>query len=151
MTSWVVDTCVLLDLVSGTDRQAADAEAVLAKAGSVVICPVSVVELGPTFPDTAKLRDFLLDYAIDVTEAFTPEDAEVGRIAWQRIIAARRATGTPRRPIADILIGAFAQRRNGIITRNGRDFMTLFPLLPVWIPGAAHHGLEGLDSATPPR
>lgn len=138
MKPWVVDTCVLLDLVHGTDQQAADAEAVITKAGSVVICPVSVVELGPTFPDPAKLRDFLLDYAIDASEAFTSEDAEVGRAAWQRIIAARRATGTPRRPIADILIGAFAQRRNGIITRNGRDFATLFPQLPVWIPDASH-------------
>lgn len=137
--AWVVDTCVLLDLVHGTDQQAADAEAVLAQAGSVVICPVSVVELGPTFPDPSKLRDFLLDYDIDATEAFTPEDAEVGRAAWQRIIASRRATGTPRRPIADILIGAFAQRRNGIITRNSREFMVLFPQLPVWIPDDVQH------------
>jgi predicted nucleic acid-binding protein len=134
MKPWVVDTCVLLDLVHGTDQQAADAEAVLAKAGSVVICPVSVVELGPTFTNPSKLRDFLLDYGIDSSEAFTSEDAEVGRAAWQRIIAARRATGAPRRPIADILIGAFAQRRNGIITRNGSDFTTLFPQLPVWVP-----------------
>jgi len=139
---WVVDTCVLLDLVHGTDQQAADAEAVLAKAGSVVICPVSVVELGPTFPDASKLRDFLLDYGIDAAEAFTSEDAEVGRSAWQRIIAARRSTGTPRRPIADILIGAFAQRRNGIITRNGRDFTTLFPHLPVWTPDSVHWGVD---------
>ena len=142
MTSWVVDTCVLLDLVAGTDQQAANAEAILAQAGSVAICPVSVVELGPTFPDTSKLRDFLLDYNIDATEAFTSEDAEVGRAAWQRIIAARRATGTPRRPIADILIGAFAQRRKGIITRNGRDFLTLFPQLPVWIPDSSHQGFD---------
>jgi predicted nucleic acid-binding protein len=103
---------------------------------------VSVVELGPTFPDPSKLRDFLLDYGIDASEAFTPEDADIGRSAWQRIIAARRATGTPRRPIADILIGAFAQRRKGIITRNGNDFRTLFPELPVWIPDASHQGLD---------
>ena len=139
--AWVVDTCMLLDLVHGTDQQAADAEAVLAQAGSVVICPVSVVELGPTFPDPSKLRDFLLDYSIDATEAFTSEDAEVGRAAWQRIIAARRATGAPRRPIADLLIGAFAQRRNGIITRNSRDFVTLFPQLPIWIPGTMQNGI----------
>ncbi len=145
--AWVVDTCVLLDLVTGTDQQAANAEAVLTQASSVVLCPVSVVELGPTFPDPGKLRDFLLDYGIDASEAFTPEDAEVGRAAWQRIIAARRASGTPRRPIADVLIGAFAQRRSGIITRNGRDFMTLFPQLPVWIPNAAH---QGRTPETPP-
>lgn len=137
MKPWVVDTCVLLDLVHGTDQQAANAEATLSKAGTLVICPVTLIELGPTFHDPGKLRDFLLDYNIDAAEAFTPEDAEIGRAAWQRIIAARRATGIPRRPIADILIGAFAQRRNGIITRNGSDFMTLFPQLPVWVPEAS--------------
>jgi len=136
--AWVVDTCVLLDLVHSTDQQAADAEAVLSQAGSVVVCPVTIIELGPTFRDPGKLRDFLLDYNIDASEAFTPEDADVGREAWQRIIAQRRATGSPRRPIADVLIGAFAQRRLGIITRNSGDFRTLFPHVPVWIPGASH-------------
>lgn len=135
MTAWVVDTCVLLDLVCGTDQQATDAETSLSKAGTRVICPVTLIELGPTFPDPGKLRDFLLDYDIDASEPFTAEDAEIGRVAWQRIIAERRATGTPRRPIADVLIGAFAQRRNGIITRNGRDFSALFPKLPVLSPG----------------
>ena len=133
--SWVVDTCVLLDLIVGTDQQAADAEAVLSHAGSVVVCPVTIVELGPTFPDPGKLRDFLLDYNIDASEAFTPDDAEVGREAWHRIIVQRRATGAPRRPIADILIGAFALRRQGLITRNLGDFSTLFASLPLWIPG----------------
>ena len=144
--AWVVDTCVLLDLVHGTDQQTAEAEAVLAQAGSVVICPVTVVELGPTFPDPAKLRDFLLDYGIDATEAFTSEDAEVGRAAWQRIIAARRATGTPRRPIADVLIGAFAQRRQGLITRNKGDFFVLYQDLPTWTPGESRAGHDFLDS-----
>lgn len=126
---WVVDTCVLLDLVVGTDQQTADAEAVLSQAGSVVVCPVTIIELGPTFPDPGKLCDFLLDYGIDANEAFTPDDAEVGREAWQRIIAQRRATGSPRRPIADVLIGAFAARRAGLITRNQDDFIKLYPSL----------------------
>ena len=130
--TWVVDTCVLLDLVHGTDQQAFAAEEALEKAKSLVICPVTLIELGPSFPDPGKLRDFLLDYNVDASASFTPEDAEVGRQTWQRIIAARRMTGTPRRHIADILIGAFAQRRTGIITRNEPDFTALFPHLRVW-------------------
>jgi predicted nucleic acid-binding protein len=136
--AWVVDTCVLLDLVVGTDQQAADAEAVLSQAGSVVVCPVTLIELGPTFPDPGKLRDFLLDYNIDASEAFTSDDAEIGRAAWQRIIAQRRATGSPRRPIADVMIGAFAARRAGLITRNTGDFLTFYPLLPIRSPGLHH-------------
>lgn len=132
---WVVDTCVLLDLVVGTDQQAADAEAVLNQAGSVVVCPVTIIELGPTFPDSGKLRDFLLDYSIDASEAFTNEDADVGREAWHRIVAQRRATGSPRRPIADVMIGAFATRRQGLITRNSGDFSAFFGRLSVWLPG----------------
>ena len=132
---WVVDTCVLLDLVIGTDLHMAEAEAVLGRAGALVICPVSLVELGPTFQDAGKLRDFLVDYGVDGSEAFTSEDAEVGRAAWQRIIALRRVTGSPRRPIADVLIGAFAHRRSGLITRNACDFLTLYPTLSIWEPG----------------
>ena len=135
MTPWVVDTCVLLDLVCGTDQQATDAESALREAGTRVICPLTLVELGPTFPDPGKLRDFLLDYDIDATEPFAAEDAEIGRETWCRIIAQRRATGSPRRPIADVLIGAFAARRQGLITRNSADFRAIFPALALWVPG----------------
>lgn len=135
--AWVVDTCVLLDLVIGTDQHLAEAEAVLGRAGDLVICPISLVELGPTFSDAGKLRDFLVDYDVDSNQAFTSEDAEVGRVAWQRIVALRRATGSPRRPIADVLIGAFAHRRSGIITRNAGDFSTFYPTLSIWDPHEA--------------
>lgn len=137
MTAWVVDTCVVLDLVHGSDAEVANAEAVLNLAGAVVLCPVSLVELGPSFPDPGKLRDFLLDYSIGAEESFTADDAEVGRAAWHRIMARRKTTGEARRPIADILIGAFALRRPGIITRNTADFSTLYPSLRQWLPGAS--------------
>ncbi len=135
MTPWVIDTCVLLDLVCGTPAQVTAAEAALDAAPARTCCPVTLVELGPTFPDPVKLREFLLDYDVDSTEAFTSDDAELGRAAWQRIIAQRRATGSPRRPIADVLIGAFAARRAGLITRNGGDFTGFYPALPIWVPG----------------
>lgn len=135
MTAWVVDTCVVLDLVAGSAAQTAAAEAVLAQAGAVLLCPVSFVELGPTFPQGDRLRDFLLDYGIAADQPFDADDAEAGRAAWARIIAQRRATGAPRRPIADVLIGAFAARRAGLITRNRADFAVLFPALRLWQSG----------------
>ena len=36
--------------------------------------------------------------------------------------------------VADILIGAFASRRNGILTRNASDFRTVFPTLAIAAP-----------------
>ena len=43
----------------------------------------------------------------------------------------RRSGATPRRPIADILIGAFALNRRGLVTRNGADFRRWYPKLAV--------------------
>jgi len=118
MSLWVVDTCVILDLVAGSPDQTVAAESVLDRAGAVAVCPVSVVELGPTFPDGGKLRDFFLDYGIEAHHPFTELDADVGRDAWHRIIRQRRLTGSSRRPIADILIGAFAVGRAGVVSRQ---------------------------------
>ena len=135
MKTWVVDTCVVLDLVVGSDDQVEAAELVLATAGSVLVSPISYVELGPSFPDPIELREFLHDYAIDDSVGFAVEDAEIGRVCWQRMIARRRSTEVPRRPMADVLIGAYASRRAGLITRNASDFKVLYPQLPCWIPG----------------
>jgi len=53
---------------------------------------------------------------------------------WQRYVAARRATKAPKRPLADILIGAFASRFDGILTRNESDFSQVFPSLTITAP-----------------
>jgi hypothetical protein len=42
-------------------------------------------------------------------------------------LRARRAKKSVRRPVADILIGAFASNRRGLITRNGTDLVRWFP------------------------
>jgi predicted nucleic acid-binding protein len=39
-----------------------------------------------------------------------------------------------RRPLADVLIGAFASRYQGLITRNTDDFASIFPDLKVGVP-----------------
>jgi hypothetical protein len=41
---------------------------------------------------------------------------------------------TPKRPIADILIGAFATRFDGLITRKTSDLRALFPDLTLRKP-----------------
>ena len=46
----------------------------------------------------------------------------------------RRAGPVPKRPLADVLIGAFALRFQGILTRNDADFRQLFPTLNLLTP-----------------
>jgi predicted nucleic acid-binding protein len=57
--------------------------------------------------------------------------------AWHQPIAGRRAGTLPRCPIADLLIGAFAANRRGLITRNPGDFRINFPHITLLEPRAA--------------
>jgi predicted nucleic acid-binding protein len=41
--------------------------------------------------------------------------------------------------VADVLIGALALRHDGLITRNGDDFLALYPKLRIVDP-TAHQG-----------
>lgn len=54
--------------------------------------------------------------------------------AWNDFIAKRPRGEIAKRPIADILIGAFASRFDGLLTRNARDFQKLFPSLRIQTP-----------------
>ena len=39
-----------------------------------------------------------------------------------------------KRPVADVLIGAYAMQKGGLITRNEDDFKTLYPNLAIFNP-----------------
>jgi predicted nucleic acid-binding protein len=60
--------------------------------------------------------------------------------AWSRYIARRREhpPRSAKRPVADVLIGGFALRFDGLITRNTGDFRKLFPGLRL-ICRTRHH------------
>ncbi|MCX7005932.1 MAG: type II toxin-antitoxin system VapC family toxin [Kiritimatiellaeota bacterium] len=135
--AWVVDTCLLLDVLEEDplfgmasakllDRKTAD---------ELVICPVSYIELAPAFlGDVARQNDFLAGVGVRFHVHWSWEDILAAHRAWQHHIAARRSTAIPRRPIADVLIGAFAARQQGLLTRNTKDFTQLFPDLTVLEP-----------------
>ena len=53
---------------------------------------------------------------------------------WNRYVMAKRATRIPKRPLADVLIGAFASRFDGLLTRNESDFRPVFPALNITVP-----------------
>ena len=132
--AWVVDTCLLID-VAEADPAFGVASAKLLdgkRVDGLTICPVTYIELAPVFNcDMTAQNEFLLNLGVIWPEAWTQADTEEAHRAWHRHVTARRATKIPKRPLADILIGAFASRFDGILTRNESDFRTVFPNLAI--------------------
>ena len=134
---WVVDTCVIID-VFHNDRQFGRASATLIDElvpQGLTISPVTMVELAASFAgNITAQKDFLTKVGINFSEAWSPADTELAHAAWYDYVTARRNNQTPRRPIADILIGAFAMNRGGLVTRNPEDFRRWFPKLAIREP-----------------
>jgi predicted nucleic acid-binding protein len=135
--SWVIDTCVVVDVLEDDPEFGRRSALLLERrlAEGLSVCPVSQVELAPAFGgDWAEQRRFFLQAGMDDCGAWTTADTEAAHQAWHRHITARRAGILPKRPVADILIGAFALNRRGLITRNARDFRKHFPDLEILEP-----------------
>jgi hypothetical protein len=102
------------------------------KAG-LVVRPVTFIELAPAFNGSSTLEEeFLAGVGVDWHCAWTWQDTVAAHRAWNAHISKRRSrSSTLKRPIADVLIGAFANRFDGLITRNASDFRQLFPSLNI--------------------
>jgi hypothetical protein len=135
---WVVDTCVLLDVLED-DPEFGLASALTLEthaAERLTLCPVTYAELAPSFEGDSSLQDeFLAGIGVDSRPDWTWEDTLRSHAAWSFFIQRKRAGLLPKRPLADILIGAFASRHQGLITRNPKDFEPVFPDLALRIPG----------------
>ena len=135
--AWAVDTCLLLD-VALDDPQFYSATARLLDAkqpDGLVVCPVSVVEISPVFAgQMAMVTEFLERLNIFPAESWTHLDTQAAFTAWNSYVVAKRQGQMAKRPIADVLIGAFAMRFQGLLTRNPSDFRQLFPTLPIIEP-----------------
>jgi len=135
--AWVVDTCLVIDVLED-DPEFGRASAILldqkAKEG-LVLCPVSYVELAPAFLGNLKQQnDFLDSVGIYYSTPWGWKDTQRAHKAWSRHIMLRRANKATRRPVADILIGAFASGQQGLLTRNPADFSNLFPEIVILQP-----------------
>jgi predicted nucleic acid-binding protein len=135
--AWVADTCMLID-VAEADPQFGVASAQLfdrLRSDGWVICPVSYVELAPLFnADEDAQRRFLHNLTTTWREPWTLADTREAYAGWNRYVANRRSGPAPKRPLADVLIGAFAMRFQGILTRNEADFRQVFPALKILTP-----------------
>lgn len=135
--AWVVDTCLLIDIAEA-DPVFGLASARLIdgkRADGLRICPATCVEFAPVFNgDQTAQNAFLFNLGVTWPEAWSLADTEEAHRAWNRYVIARRTAKIPKRPLADILIGAFASRFDGILTRNESDFRTMFPGLKIVTP-----------------
>ena len=135
--SWVVDTCLIIDVLDDDpdfgESSAALLESVMHE--GLTICPVGYVELAPAFlGDRRKQDEFLSAIGIDLADGWTAEDTQSAHQGWMRQIALKRKGNGPKRPVADILIGAYASARTGLLTRNRADFSAVFPELRIKTP-----------------
>lgn len=135
--AWVVDTCLLID-VAEADPTFGVASATLLDAKrpeGLTICPVTYAELAPVFDGNAAAQnEFLANLGVDWTEGWTLKDTVAAHDAWHRYVVGKRAGRIPKRPVADVLIGAFASLRDGLLTRNEGDFRAVFPTLRLEAP-----------------
>ncbi len=137
--AWVVDTCMLIDVLDDDPRFGRSSALTLdsyARDG-LVACPLTYTELAPAFQGDIALQDeFLYGVGIDFRQDWTWADTRRAHEAWHRFVERRRSQSLPRRPLADILIGAFASRFQGLITRNAGDFQSIFPGLNLGEPSS---------------
>ena len=130
-------TCLLLDIGLDDPEFAEGSENLVLQISSsgVVISPVTFVELAPAFGGNMNLlKNFLVGLGIDFEEIWDVSDTKNAAAAWAEYILKRRSGGGLKRPVADVLIGSFALRFEGLLTRNVKDFQKLFPNLRVIEP-----------------
>jgi predicted nucleic acid-binding protein len=137
LMAWVVDTCVLIDILDDDPRFGKTSAMLLQDnlKDGLVVAPVSYIELAPAFMGNQQTqKDFLNKMLAVYDEPWTWEDTVAANAAWARYVHEKQMGNISKRPIADILIGAFASRFNGIITRNDKDFRPVFPDLAIIAP-----------------
>lgn len=135
--AWVVDTCMLIDVLEDDpDFGLVSAETLDAHSeDGLVVCPISYAELAPAFLGDRALQDeFLAGVGVDYRQEWGWDDTVRAHAGWHGFIQRKRAGKAPKRPLADILIGAFASRFQGLLTRNPADFETIFPDLTLRSP-----------------
>jgi predicted nucleic acid-binding protein len=134
---WVVDTCIVLDVLENDPQFGKPSATLLEKLMPVglAVSPVTMVELSAAFGgDMEEQKRFLEGAGISHAESWTAGDIDASHKAWNSYVSSRRADKAPKRPIADILIGGFAANRSGLVTRNKSDFYRWFPKLAIREP-----------------
>ena len=135
--TWVVDTCVLIDLLKADPVFAkVSSKALQSKMDDVlIIAPITYVELAPAFRGDVEAQNEFLN-ALWIRYDFDGNRNAVlaAHRAWYEHVLRKRSGAVERRPIADVMIGAYALSKGGLITRNESDFRALYPTLEIFNP-----------------
>jgi predicted nucleic acid-binding protein len=135
--TWVIDTCVVLDVFENDPQFGLASAKLLEKLlpEGLTVSSVTMVELSAAFDgDISEQKRFLEQAGISHSEAWTAADTDAAHRAWNTYVKTRRTDKVPKRPVADILIGGFAVNRLGLVTRNPDDFRRWFPKLLIREP-----------------
>ncbi len=135
--TWVIDTCIILDILDGHPEFAeASSRALQSKLDDVLaIAPITYVELSPAFNgDVAAQNAFLDGLWINCDFKGEKDAVLLAHKAWYEHILRKRSLDAKKRPIADVLIGAYAMQKGALITRNEADFKKLYPNLKIFNP-----------------
>ena len=135
MTSFLVDSNVLLDILTqdaswGPWSEAAIADA--AEAGRLVINPVIYGEVSVRFSRIEDLEQALPGSLFERE----PIPFEAAFLAGKAFLAYRNRKGSKRSPLPDFFIGAHAAvMGHRLLTRDARRYRTYFPRLEIISPG----------------
>jgi len=131
----LVDSCVLLDVITGDERWAdwsAEQIALAMDAGRVVINPLIYAEVSVGY-ETVEEMDELLP-ASDYDREQMPYVA--GFAAGKAFLRYRRGGGDKRSPMPDFYIGAHAAVAGyRLLTRDVSRYQTYFPNIDIIAPG----------------
>ncbi len=138
--TWVVDTCILIDVLKADPVFAKSSSAALqSKMDDVlIIAPITYVELAPALRGNVEAQNEFLN-ALWIRYDFegNREAVLAAHKSWHEHVLRKRSGMEERRPIADVMIGAYALSRGGLITRNEVDFKSLYPNLTIFNPVTA--------------
>ena len=130
----LVDSCVLLDVITGDDRWAdwsAREIAAALDAGRVVINPLIYAEVSVGYQTIEELEELLpsSDYERE------PLPYLAGFAAGKAYVRCRRGGGDKRSPMPDFYIGAHAAVAGyRLLTRDVRRYRTYFPTIEIIAP-----------------
>ena len=130
----LIDSCVLLDVITGDERWADWSAARIAAAvdeGRAVINPLIYAEVSVGYETLEELDELLP--ASDFEREPLPFLA--GFAAGKAFVRYRRSGGGKRSPLPDFYIGAHAALAgHQLLTRDARRYRTYFPALAVIVP-----------------
>jgi predicted nucleic acid-binding protein len=131
--AWVVDTSVLLDIRQNDQHFGLPAAKCLVQhlPEGLILCPITYIELAPEFSGNSALQEeFFQRVGVQWLEPWNRLDTQNAHRLWADHVAKKRSGLAGKRPVADVLIEAFAQRFQGLITWNPKHFTSV----PVVVP-----------------